>query len=1113
MNYLHILLSLFITILPFLYVSNTSANTAINGVKHPLLGLTDAINSDSDLNDDQKKALEFQLKEIESEKSKIQVLQTQIEFQKEFLVSSSDRANRLKLELSKPINIKIPSAWKRFNLSKIKQELLKQESQELSSQKRLDDIQQEIKQITAERVKLPQRIADYKSDLEELSSKLNKFQGSETERRINDDFLTQYQARLELEVIYAEKQLLNYEKRQEFLKLSEQSAVRKVTKNKELRQFLKDREYELAKEEAELVTQQAQIIRQRAATSDPLIQKIAENNMLLAKRRTGPDGLKRKIQQAEKELSTLTQLNYQLERSQQKLVEKVNVAGMTDVIGILFRKQRSELPNLRQYNLFNKRRRAEISRIQLEILQIEEQLRDERDIDTQLVKLAKNVSSKNKEDLQQILVTAERLLKTRLGYLENLLKDLNSYFLVMVDLDAISHQYLAKATELTTYIDENILWIRSNRVLGRYDMIELVSVLEWFTRFDNWLSVYRVLEESFSRNIIPTMLFCILLLLQVGIRTRLLRLLKILGDDVKQSYVTSFRKTLKAFFVTVVLALLLPTVFGGIAWFLREADPNLGSDFSNAVARGFVLLTGYSLLLRFIESLVIQKGLAQAHFLWVSKGVEIVRINLRWLVPLFLASVFLYGTTQDHPHPQAQDTLGRMIFIFMLFGLALFIQRVFNPSNQWMQDYFSRSGKSWIRKFSWAWFPTVVLVPPLLAILSAAGYHYTGLQMMLRFQSTVILLLAIVLFKSLAYRLTFNLRRSLAMERIEKKVQGYANSADEVAVKEAEAAHQTEIPVIHLQTQRFLNGVSSLLFLLGVLGIWVDVFPAFGVLNKIELWYDIQQTSYITLGHIFSSILVVALTAIAVNNLPGLLEISILRKLNSEPAQSYAIVTVFRYSLIVIGVGVAFGQIGIGWGKVQWLAAAFTVGLGFGLQEIFANFVAGLIILFEQPIRLGDTVTVANTSGTVSKIRIRATTITDFNRKELIIPNKEFIIGQLVNWSLSDRLLRLQIPVGVSYGTDSRRVENILYQVARNHPSVVDEPEPRIIFHNLGDSALEFDVRVFIRDIEIFAVVRSQIMHEVYQALTKEGITIPFPQRDLHIKEIPEISKIKNIAN
>ena len=510
---------------------------------------------------------------------------------------------------------------------------------------------------------------------------------------------------------------------------------------------------------------------------------------------------------------------------------------------------------------------------------------------------------------------------------------------------------------------------------------------------------------------------------------------------------------------------------------------------------------------------MIQKGLAQAHFLWVSKGVEIVRINLRWLVPLFLASVFLYGTTQDHPHPQAQDTLGRMIFIFMLFGLALFIQRVFNPSNQWMQDYFSRSGKSWIRKFSWAWFPTVVLVPPLLAILSAAGYHYTGLQMMLRFQSTVILLLAIVLFKSLAYRLTFNLRRSLAMERIEKKVQGYANSADEVAVKEAEAAHQTEIPVIHLQTQRFLNGVSSLLFLLGVLGIWVDVFPAFGVLNKIELWYDIQQTSYITLGHIFSSILVVVLTAIAVNNLPGLLEISILRKLNSEPAQSYAIVTVFRYSLIVIGVGVAFGQIGIGWGKVQWLAAAFTVGLGFGLQEIFANFVAGLIILFEQPIRLGDTVTVANTSGTVSKIRIRATTITDFNRKELIIPNKEFIIGQLVNWSLSDRILRLQIPVGVSYGTDSRRVENILYQVARNHPSVVDEPEPRIIFHNLGDSALEFDVRVFIRDIEIFAVVRSQIMHEVYQALTKEGITIPFPQRDLHIKEIPEISKIKNIAN
>ena len=119
----------------------------------------------------------------------------------------------------------------------------------------------------------------------------------------------------------------------------------------------------------------------------------------------------------------------------------------------------------------------------------------------------------------------------------------------------------------------------------------------------------------------------------------------------------------------------------------------------------------------------------------------------------------------------------------------------------------------------------------------------------------------------------------------------------------------------------------------------------------------------------------------------------------------------------------------------------------------------------------------------------------------------------MVNWSLSDRLLRLQIPVGVSYGTDSRRVEDILYEVARNHPSVVEEPQPHIIFQNLGDSALEFDVRVFIRDIEIFAVVRSQIMHEVYQALNREGITIPFPQRDLHIKEIPEILNTKTSAN
>ena len=142
------------------------------------------------------------------------------------------------------------------------------------------------------------------------------------------------------------------------------------------------------------------------------------------------------------------------------------------------------------------------------------------------------------------------------------------------------------------------------------------------------------------------------------------------------------------------------------------------------------------------------------------------------------------------------------------------------------------------------------------------------------------------------------------------------------------------------------------------------------------------------------------------------------------PGASYAITTILNYAIIVIGAMTVFGSLGVSWDKLQWLAAALSVGLGFGLQEIFGNFVSGLIILFERPVRIGDTVTIGTFSGTVSKIRIRATTITDFDRKEVIIPNKAFVTERLINWSLSDTVTRVVIRLGVAYGSDLDKVKS-----------------------------------------------------------------------------------------
>jgi small-conductance mechanosensitive channel len=216
----------------------------------------------------------------------------------------------------------------------------------------------------------------------------------------------------------------------------------------------------------------------------------------------------------------------------------------------------------------------------------------------------------------------------------------------------------------------------------------------------------------------------------------------------------------------------------------------------------------------------------------------------------------------------------------------------------------------------------------------------------------------------------------------------------------------------------------------------------------------------------------------------------------------FAITTLSRYAIVVVGLVMAFNQIGINWSKVQWLVAAMTVGLAFGLQEIFANFVSGLIILFERPMRVGDIVTSGEITGKVSQIQIRATTIQTWDNKELVVPNKEFVTGRLMNWTLTDPQLRISFLVGVAYGSDTAQVEQALYAVARQHPDVLKDPEPTVAFMNFGASSLDFDLRLSIPNLDVLMKVRHEINTAIDQAFRKANIEIPFPQQDLHVRTI-----------
>jgi potassium efflux system protein len=334
------------------------------------------------------------------------------------------------------------------------------------------------------------------------------------------------------------------------------------------------------------------------------------------------------------------------------------------------------------------------------------------------------------------------------------------------------------------------------------------------------------------------------------------------------------------------------------------------------------------------------------------------------------------------------------------------------------------------------------------------------------------------------------------------------------------ADNDLDLVTVDVQTRRLLRGALLVSLVLGAGMIWADLVPAFKFLDHWRLWSYTETITpeaapgqpapaptivlhWITLREVLMALGILVMTTVASRNLPGLLEIAWLRLLPIDSAGRYALVALARYVVIVVGTVSAFNAIGVGWSNVQWLAAAMTVGLGFGLQEIFANFVSGLIILFERPMRVGDTITVSGVSGKVTRIRARATTITDWDNKELIVPNREFITGQLVNWTLSDPVIRLVCNVGVAYNTDPQLTARLLHDVAAAHPLVLTQPAPKAILAEFGASSLDFELCVYISGVDHLLSVRHDLNVQIERVFREAGIEIAFPQCDIHLRDIP----------
>lgn len=274
--------------------------------------------------------------------------------------------------------------------------------------------------------------------------------------------------------------------------------------------------------------------------------------------------------------------------------------------------------------------------------------------------------------------------------------------------------------------------------------------------------------------------------------------------------------------------------------------------------------------------------------------------------------------------------------------------------------------------------------------------------------------------------------------------------------------------------------------------------------------FELNQTP-VSISSIVMFILVMVIFYSSSKFFTKILFTKILLKLKIEEGTSYNMQRVTHYIFMLIGAIVAFQFIGIDLSGLAVIFGLLSVGIGFGLQNVTSNFIAGLILLFERPIKIGDRITVGDTEGDVLAINIRSTTIQTLNNITIIVPNSEFISSNVINWSHGDPKIRINVLVGVSYNSNIDDVLKALREVADEHAEVLKLPASDIIFRNFGDSAWNMDLRVWISHPKRHHIIRSALNIAIVRKFKEYGIEIPFPQRDLHVRSpIPLPLKYKD---
>ncbi|WP_115717363.1 mechanosensitive ion channel domain-containing protein [Gallaecimonas mangrovi] len=698
---------------------------------------------------------------------------------------------------------------------------------------------------------------------------------------------------------------------------------------------------------------------------------------------------------------------------------------------------------------------------------------------------------------------AKKLLSTRKKLLKKLSERTFEYLNHLTQLEIATGDLEKTVGELKTLIEGHLFWIPNARPLSWDWLTSLVGDSAQFAK----QKLEAGNEFKVTHHPLLVALVVGLLVLAAVIRWlenhRLRRRLAELAKPVGNVTRDSIRTTFKALGLTLGYATPLPLLFLVLGLMAKDNQPALSAALLSGALGTAIWLT--------MRNLTDDEGILQAHFRWRAASIHRLRLLVRRLALIATPLLMLMVFCQLQNDEAIRQGLGRLAFLALAAGMTVFYQQLYK--HRTLLVYNLEKG---LKPRPWhhlLWWVSIAL-PPTALVLAITGYYYTAQQLLWLEQVSLLMLCGFGFAYYLSKRALLIERRKIAFAQAKLKRAELLAQRNKELDEESEPGPEVpseesliDIDTISSQSIALMRTLFKLACVIGLVVLWSSMYDSLSYFERINLW-DVtttidgeEQQVPVTLMAVIWALLTVMLTVIGSRNLPGLLELAVLQRMKLSPGTGFAVTTVSRYLVIVVGVTTTFGLLGIEWSKAQWLVAALTVGLGFGLQEIFANFVSGLIILFEKPIRIGDTVTIRDLSGTVTRINTRATTIVDWDHKEIIVPNKAFITEQLVNWSLSDPTTRLIIRVSVNHGSDTDLVQQLLLEAAQRCHMVLDDPEPSAYLLGIGLSSLDFELRAYVGDTDNRLRTCHALYSDIHRQFKARGIDLAWPKMDVAMQQ------------